>query len=203
MSTIHAGQAPSEVLLQPLGIDQSRGKQGMLLLICTEASLFVVLFFAYFFLSFGDLRWLHETPPKLVYAFIMLGVLVVSSFVLHWGAKQVDAGRFAQGRAALSATIALGLGFVAVSLFDYRDHLTYLTPQTNAYGSIFYLITSVHLLHLIAGLCMLTYVLALPRVGSTNRPPHRAYSDATSYWHFVTIVWVFTVGILYVMPNVR
>ena len=56
MSTIHADQAPVEVLLQPLQIDQARGRQGMLLLIATEASLFVVLFFAYFFLSDGDWR---------------------------------------------------------------------------------------------------------------------------------------------------
>jgi heme/copper-type cytochrome/quinol oxidase subunit 3 len=50
---------------------------------------------------------------------------------------------------------------------------------------------------------MLAYVLILPRVGRTDRPPHRAYSDVATYWHFVDGVWVFIVGLLYVLPNIR
>jgi len=203
MSTIHAGQAPLEVVLQPLGVDQARGRQGMLLLIATEASLFVVLFFAYFFLSNGDWRWLREGPPKLTYALVMLVVLLGSSAVLRSGEKQVEAGRFAEGRTAMGFTILLGLGFLVLSVFEYREHLKHLTPQMNSYGSIFYTITSFHLLHLIGGMLMLAYVLLLPRIGRTDRPPHWAYSDAASYWHFVDVVWIFIVGVLYVLPNLR
>jgi cytochrome c oxidase subunit III len=203
MSTIHAGQAPVEILLQPLGIDQARGRQGMLLLIATEASLFVVLFFAYFFLSNGDWRWLQQEPPQITYALVMLAVLLGSSAVLRWGEKQVEAGRFAEARTAMGFTILLGFGFLVLSAFEYRGHLKHLTPQMNSYGSIFYTITSFHVLHLIGGMLMLSYVLLLPRIGRTNRPPHRAYSDAASYWHFVDIVWVFIVGILYILPNLR
>jgi heme/copper-type cytochrome/quinol oxidase subunit 3 len=203
VSTIHIGEAPREIHLQPLGIDQSRGKQGMLLLIASETSLFIVLFFAYFFLSGGDWRWLREPPPAMTYAFIMLGVLLSSSVVLRWGEKQVDAGHFGRGRAALAVTILLGIVFLGLSVAEYRDHLRELTPWMNAHGSIFYTITSFHLLHVMAGLCMLAYVSLLPRVGDTSRPPHRAYADAGAYWHFVDVVWIFIVGILYVVPNLR
>lgn len=203
MSTVFTGEAPTEVVLQPLGFDQARGKQGIRLFIASEAFLFLMLFFAYFFLSFGDWRWLNQEPPKLTYAVVMLVVLIASSLVLFWGEKSVEAGRFQAGRRALAGTIVLGLVFLALSAFEYKEHLKHLTPQMNAYGSIFYTITTFHVAHLILGLLMLGYVLILPRVGLTDRPPHRPYSDVASYWHFVDIVWIFIVGLLYVLPNIR
>ena len=86
---------------------------------------------------------------------------------------------------------------------EYHKHLKHLTPQMNAYGSTFYTITTFHVAHVILGLLMLGYVLILPQVGRTDRPPHRAYSDAALYWHFVDVVWVFVVALLYVLPNLR
>lgn len=203
MSTVLENLAPTEVELRPLEIDQKRGQQGMWLFIGSEAFLFIMLFFAYFFLSFGDWRWLREEPPKLHYALPMLAVLLSSSVILRWGEKQVDRERFRPGRIALAVTILLGFVFLALSALDYAEHLEHVTPQANAYGSIFYTITSFHVAHLIVGLLMLCFVLVLPRVGRTNRPPHRAYHDAAMYWHFVDTVWVFIVGLLYVLPNIR
>jgi cytochrome c oxidase subunit 3 len=203
MSTVHIEDAPTEAVLQPLGIDQARGKQAIRLFIGSEIFLFIMLFFAYFFLSNGDWRWTRYEPPKLTLAIVMLAVLLASSVILRWGEKRVDEGSFALGRAALGVTILLGLGFLVISGFEYHDHLKHLTPQMNAYGSTFYTITTFHIAHLVLGLLMLGYVLVLPEVGRTDRPPHRAYSDAALYWHFVDFVWVFIVGLLYVLPNIR
>lgn len=203
MSTVHIGEAPPQVLRQPLEMDQRRGRQGMLLFIGTEAALFVMLFFSYFFLAHNDWRWISEQPPKVALAITMLVVLLVSSGVLRWGEMRIQAGEFARGRAALLVTIVLGLGFLVIQSFEYMNELAIHTPKTDAYSSIFYTITTFHAAHLILGLLMLIYVLTLPRVGLTDRPPHRAYSDAALYWHFVDLVWIFIVGIVYVLPNIR
>ena len=50
---------------------------------------------------------------------------------------------------------------------------------------------------------MLIYVLVLPRVHGSDRPPHRALSNASRYWHFVDLVWVFIVALLYIVPNIQ
>ncbi len=146
---------------------------------------------------------MREEPPKFTLALIMLAVLLSSSVVLRWGEKRVEEGRFAQGRAALAGTILLGLAFLTISGFEYYDHLKHLTPRMNAYGSIFYTITTFHVAHVILGISMLIYISILPQVGRTDRPPHRAYSDVASYWHFVDVVWIFIVGLLYILPNIR
>ncbi len=206
MSTISLDRLPPEVLEHPpivATLDDRRGTAGMWLFIVTEGALFVMLFFSYFYLAEGGWRWPMEEPPKLKLAILMLIVLWISSGVLYWGEKQIEARRYWQGRAALITTIALGLGFLVIQAFEYMDHLKTLTPRTNVYGSVFYTITTFHAAHLIMGLLMLAYVLALPRVEPADRPPHRPYHNAALYWHFVDFVWVWIVIFLYIGPNTR
>lgn len=185
-----------------LQVDEGRGTFGMALFIATEAMLFVVLFFTYFYLETGHHRWSVEDPPKLHYSLLMLAVLLISSVILHWGENQVKSERFSSGRTALIGTIVLGFVFLLLSYFEYSEHLEHLTPWSNSYGSIFYMITSLHVLHLTLGLLMLFWVLFLPRWGPAQHTPYRPYHNASMYWHFVDTVWVFIIAILYVAPNV-
>lgn len=184
-------------------LDKSRGEWAMWLTIATEGSLFVCLFASYFYLANNKNRWAIDHPPKLHYALIMLAVLLSSSFVLHWGESQLKKQRYVAARVGLGITILMGLGFLALSAFEYMEHWKDLTPDSNSYGSIFYTIVSFHAAHVIMGLLMLSYTLTLPRYSPTSRSPYRPYHVAGLYWHFVDIVWVFVVAFLYVMPNVR
>jgi len=184
-------------------LDTERGRLGMLMFIATEAVLFVLLFFSYYYLSRGDWSWKLEEPPKLRLALPMLAILLTSSFVLYWGEKHVKAGEYKRGLRGMWITVVLGVVFLVMQFFEYADHLKTLTPRMNAYGSLFYTITSFHGAHLILGLLMMGYVLLLPRIGPSLQPPHRPYETASLYWHFVDVVWVFIVGLLYVVPNLR
>lgn len=184
-------------------LDDTRGEFATWLFIASEAMLFVLLFFAYYYTARGGARWLVEEPPSLRFALPMLGILLLSSAVLFYGEQQVKKMRHSRAMHALGVTILLGCVFLGLSYFDYRSHLQHLWPTSNAYGSIHYTITSVHLAHLTLGLFMLVFVLALPRVEPADRPPHKPYRCAALYWHFVDTVWVFIVTLLYVVPHFR
>jgi cytochrome c oxidase subunit III len=184
-------------------LDDNRGTWGIALTIATEGTLFVCLFASYFFLENNKDRWAIDHPPKELYAFIMLAILVSSSFVLHWGERQVKRQRYGAARIALGITILMGLVFLAIQSVEYLDHWKDLTPYSDSYGSIFYTITTFHAAHVIVGLLILIYTLILPRYSPALRSPYRPYHVAALYWHFVDIVWVFVVGLLYVMPNLR
>lgn len=184
-------------------LDDNRGTWGILVTIATEAMLFVCLFGAYFWLENNKDRWAIDEPPKLHYALMMLAVLVSSSFVLHFGEKQLKKQNYVAARILLGTTILMGFGFLALQSFEYREHWHTLTPYSDSYGSIFYTITSFHGAHVIVGLIILTYTLFLPRYSPALRSPYRPYHVASLYWHFVDIVWIVIVGLLYVMPNVR
>ena len=183
-------------------IDDRRGTFGMWLFIATEAMLFVMLFMAYFYIANGNDRWKNEEAPKLHYSLPMLGVLLSSSVVLHWGEKKAKKMEYGRARAGLIGTIALGILFLGLSYLDYSEHLLHLTPQTNSYGSIFYTITSLHVAHVITGLLMMSWLLLLaPHWEPAQYTPHRPYHNVSMYWHFVDTVWVFIIAILYVSPH--
>ncbi len=185
--------------LDDLPMDDERGTMGMWLAITNEALLFVSLFFAYYYVGHNHVRWPAE-PPKLPLAFILLAVLVSSSIVLHLGEHMLKKGDQALARTLLGGTIALGVVFLVIQGFEYRNHLRELKPTTNAYGSIFYVITSIHALHVVVGLIMLLFVAFLPSF-RPRRSPHRPLHNVSLYWHFVDVVWLFIVGLLYVVPH--
>lgn len=74
-------------------------------------------------------------------------------------------------------------------------------PFTDSYGSIFYTIVSFHAAHVTVGLLMFCYLGILPNYGPTKLPPHRPYRVVALYWHFVDVVWIFVVVLLYLVPN--
>lgn len=184
-------------------IDTERGSSAMKLMITNEAMLFVVLFFGYFFLSNGDPRWLSHEPPKLHKAIPMLAILLLSSVVLYFGERASKLKNDLVARVCIVITILFGLGFLTLQVFEYQEHLKEMTPWSDAHGSMFYTITSLHGLHVMAGLLILLYVLFLPELEAEEESPHKALHNAGMYWHFVDTVWVVIVGLMYVLPNIR
>ncbi len=186
-------------LIRDLPPDKSRGSWAMALTIVTEALLFVSFFFAYFYVGRLEQYW-PTHPPKLKLALILLAILLTSSLTIYAAEHLVKKGAHLAARALLISTILLGAAFVVVQVFEYLDHLKELTPRSNAYGSLFYVITSLHGLHVAAGLLMLIFVACLPELDPPDSP-HRPLHNAALYWHFVDVVWVFVVGLLYVLPH--
>jgi heme/copper-type cytochrome/quinol oxidase subunit 3 len=184
-------------------IDDRRGTWAMAMFIATEATLFVMLFFTYYYLGHVSRGPWPPEPPKLTLPLAMLAVLVISSVVLHAGELAEKSGRMMRARLAVVSTVLLGLTFLVLQTLEYREHLQTLKPTTNAYGSIFYTLTSFHAAHVVLGLLMLAYVLVLPDIGPGERPPHRPLHNASIYWHFVDLVWVVIVALIYIAPNLQ
>lgn len=194
---------PPKTKLSTLPIDQVRGIWGVWWLIGTEAMLFACMFGAYYYLGNNKDRWAIQSPPSLVYPFVLLAILLSSSAVLHWGEKRVIEERFRIARIALWVAVALGLLFLALQGLEYLSDWKDLTPDSSTYGSIFYTITTLHAAHVIVGVLMLMYVGVQPHYRDTERTPHRPYQVAARYWHFVDFVWVFIVLLLFVVPTIQ
>jgi len=191
-------RGPLAPRIDQLPEDEQRGTLAMKLVIVTEALLFVCLFFSYFYVGHRHPRW-PSHPPELPLALVLLGLLLASSVVLHVGERQLQRGAAGRARLALVGTIGLGLAFAVVQVMEYRHHLRTLQPRSDAYGSLFYVITTFHALHVAAGLLMLLFVACLPTL-RPPRSPRRPLHNVALYWHFVDVVWIVVVALLYVLP---
>jgi heme/copper-type cytochrome/quinol oxidase subunit 3 len=193
--------AAAQVSILDLPIDARRGTRAVAWFILTEASLFVVLFFGYFYLGSMNAHWPMDAPPKRLLASIMVVVLLISSGVVTYSERLARAGRVSEARRALLLTILMGVSFLVLQFFEYRNHLKDLRPTEDAYGSIFYTITTFHGAHLVVGLGMLIFALAVPDLEGKLKLPHRPLHNAAVYWHFVDAVWIVVVALLYYLPH--
>ena len=178
--------------------DEQRWTLGMTLAIVTEALLFVCLFFAYYYVGHRHPHW-PAHPPEIGLALVLLAILLVSSATLHEAEQQLKRAAHRAARGCLVVTIVLGFAFAVLQVLEYRNHLQTLQPRTNAYGSLFYVITTFHALHVAAGLLMLIFVACLPTL-QPPKAPRRPLHNVALYWHFVDAVWVLVVVLLYVVP---
>ena len=75
-----------------------------------------------------------------------------------------------------------------------------LTISSNAYGSVFYLATGFHALHVTGGLIAFVFVLA--RTYMARKFTHEQAVSAivvSYYWHFVDVVWIGLFAVIYII----
>jgi hypothetical protein len=94
-------------------IDYQRGSHAMVMFIITEAMLFLMFFFAYYYLAHDAPKWPTELP-KLTKAFIMLAILLASSGVLYVGEEASKKGEFGRAKLWTLLTVIMGLVFLGV-----------------------------------------------------------------------------------------
>jgi heme/copper-type cytochrome/quinol oxidase subunit 3 len=128
-------------------------------------------------------------------------LLVSSSVVLFLAERARGHGRRTAYRVGVLVTIALGVGFLALQVIEYRHKLPTMPPRSGAYASTFYLITGFHGSHVAMGLLILSWTwLADVRERLVGDPPV-AVKNASLYWHFVDGVWLVILTCLYLSPR--
>ncbi len=176
------------------------GQWGMLLLIVTEASLFAYLLFSYFYLAARSATpWPPGGPPELTIALPNTGLLLASSVALWWAERNLDRGQLQRSWLGLTATIILGASFLALQGVEYSKQT--FTPASHAYGSVFFIVTGLHGTHVLVGLFVLGFVLAMALRGQLDRTHRHYLHNAALYWHFVDAVWIAVFTSLYLSPR--
>src|SRR6476469_7592310 len=89
-------------------------------------------------------------------------------------------------------TYVFGATFAAGQVYEYAHLISQgVALSADSYGSIFYLATGVHGLHVTGGL--LAFLLIIGRTSTTRRYTHAQATGAivtSYYWHFVDVVWI-------------
>src|SRR5262249_9751353 len=131
----------------------------------------------------------------------MTGALVSSSAVLVYAESGLSSGPRIRYRVGVIVTVALGVAFLVLQSFEYRDKLARLHPADNAYGSLFFTITGLHGAHVAFGLLFLLWAWLGELRGRTPLPRSRGIMNASLYWHFVDGVWIVILTSLYLSPR--
>ncbi|HEX7369419.1 MAG TPA: cytochrome c oxidase subunit 3 [Rhodanobacteraceae bacterium] len=187
----------------PVGLAarRSSGWWGMLALIATEASLFAYLIFAYFYLQSQHAQnWPPSGLPPLRYSIPTTVALLVSVGTMWWAEYSVRTARRAMLLAALLITMLLGVAYVVLQFLDWQ--IEPFLVNADAYSSLFYSLTALHVLHAIVGIFILIGMFMWTLMGYITPRRYSAISVAAMYWYFLVLVWVAIFITLYMLPYI-
>jgi cytochrome c oxidase subunit 3 len=147
------------------------------------------------FVREGSLDWGHLVLPSILYLNTL--VLLLSSGTFELARRQMTAAADGKiqssepGKVWMLVTLALGLGFCRGQYTAWQSlqaHGVYLA--TNPNSSFFYVLTFVHVLHVLGGIAAFGYLLfkTALRGGSVRRS---FLENAAVYWHFMGVLWVY------------
>jgi cytochrome c oxidase subunit 3 len=171
---------------------------GVVVWLSSELMFFAGLFAAYFTLRASTEIWpAAGVELSTLRAGLATLVLIASSGTMHLAVKHAEAGDRVGAVRMLCVTAGLGLVFIANQAYEYSTATFHV--DSNAYGSIFYLLTGFHGLHVIGGIVFMLVVAAVIGGDSSRAPAGSITSVCAYYWHFVDVVWIALFLIVYVL----
>lgn len=127
-------------------------------------------------------------------------LLVASSIVLEFAHLALKKEQRQKFNILLGITLALGFGFVYLQYLEYHeayaDYGLYL--NSGIYGATFFMLTGFHGFHVIMGAGMLSVqFIRSVRGRHFTKEDHFGFEASSWYWHFVDVVWIFLVFVVY------
>jgi cytochrome c oxidase subunit III len=199
-------QATTEVVPRPTASRPNLVSVGTIIWLSSELMFFAALFAMYFTIRSVD-KGLGQPWPQahldLTLASINTTVLLLSSVTCQLGVFAVERGQirrtgsvFNMARWGLREwyvlSFLMGLYFVLGQGYEYlaliRDGVTL---QSSNYGSVFFLTTGFHGLHVTGGLFAFIFLLARTYAAKRFTQEQQVSAIVVSYyWHFVDVVWI-------------
>jgi cytochrome c oxidase subunit III len=176
---------------------------GTIVWLASELMFFAALFAMYFTMRAVNQDVWSEYTEKLNVPFAAVNtfILVASSFTCQMGVFAAERGDVHKLRRWFMITFIMGSVFVAGQITEYAQLVNEgVTWSTSAYGSVFYLTTGFHGLHVTGGLIAFLFVLG--RTFASRRFTHRQATSAivvSYYWHFVDVVWIALFTMIYLI----
>jgi cytochrome c oxidase subunit III len=175
---------------------------GTIVWLSSELMFFAALFAMYFSIRAAQPElWAEHTEVlNLAYATPFTLILVASSFTCQLGVFAAEKGDVYRLRRWFAITFVMGLIFVLGQANEYRE-LVHEGVKINAdgYGSVFYLTTGFHGLHVIGGLIAFIFMMIRSTMGRFTPAQATSAIVVSYYWHFVDVVWIALFAMIYLI----
>ena len=187
---------------------------GTIIWLSSELMFFAALFASYFTIRAvsPELWALNTDKLNVPFATANTTILVLSSLTCQMGVFAAERGQVGRTGSLLQVkgwglrewfilTYVMGAIFVGGQAVEYVELVAHgVTIQDSAYGTMFYLTTGFHGLHVIGGLIAFLFVLG--RTFLARKFTHEQAVSAivvSYYWHFVDVVWIGLFATIYLV----
>jgi nitric oxide reductase NorE protein len=164
-----------------------------------------LLFFAAYFVIFMVYRAQEKTQflasqqhLSLLTGALNTLVLLASSRFVALGVQATRGGDHRRASRMILSGALCGVAFVVIKGFEWSSEISRgFTLPHNDFFMFYYMLTGVHLFHVLLGLVVLGIMLRELR--ATDRPRTWLVESGAIYWHMVDLLWVAIFALLYLM----
>ncbi len=214
MPPVASAVAMSDPPVTPAIDRPSRTAVGTIVWLSSELMFFAALFAIYYTLrATSPELWADRSELlNIPFASVNTTILVLSSVTCQLGVLRAERGQVGRVGGILNVggwglrewfvvTYIMGAVFIGGQVYEYAElYREGLTLSSDPYGSIFYMATGIHGMHVTGGLIAFLFVLG--RTFMARRFTHEQATSAivvSYYWHFVDVVWIGLFFTIYVI----
>jgi heme/copper-type cytochrome/quinol oxidase subunit 3 len=166
---------------------------GIWLFLASEVMLFGALFSSYALLRISAASW----PVGREVLDVVLGAINTVVLLLMTAVAWRARARTDRARVLLGVSSAFALAFLAVKGVEYSGEISRgLVPSVGTFLALYFTLTGLHALHVVAGLAANVWVMAGTSRVSAAMTSGRVRA-LSLYWAFVDVVWVIIFILMY------
>ena len=169
-----------------------KAKMGMLYWAMASMTIFFGAFCSYYLVMMGNGNWLKFELPDIF--FISSITIILSSLALIYAHQSVKKNNFKGIKTGVVISFLLGLIFCYLQVdgwkWLYSQNIVFGGKYANVSGSIMYVITFLHFLHVLFGLIALLWTGINSFRNKYSAESHLGLSLAIAFWHFLDILWI-------------
>ena len=226
-ASAEAAHHPSVLAHHFEDLEQQRGaaRLGMWLFLATEVMFFGGVFGAYtaYRIWYPEAFAAGSSRLNVLIAGINSILLLTSSLTITLAIHAAHAGERKRTQWCLALTVILGLAFLGFKAVEYtQDYFEGLVPGTAAFYAhvapeleaegvnpaqvqlflmFYYSMTGLHVVHMLVGIGVVVWLWLLAYRGVITSERYPMIEISSLYWHFVDMVWIFLVPLLYLAGN--
>lgn len=192
--------------------DYTGAKLGMWLFLFTEILLFGGLFLLYSVYRSVHSAEFHEASAEMSVAVgaVNTVILLTSSLTMALSISAIRIGRKMRSVILQSATILLGAVFLVNKFFEWREHIRHgMYPDSaellamghgkTLYFGLYYVMTGIHGLHVVAGMAVIAATLVLTAKKRITSGDYIKLENTGLFWHLVDIIWIYLFPLFYLI----
>jgi len=177
----------------------AKAKKQLLLWSMASVCIFFGGFVSYYLVMMGNGNWMVFQLPDLF--LISTAVIIASSITMGFAQNSVKHDHFSKVTLGLALSLILGLTFTLCQILAWKqlfaEGVVFAGKNSNISGSILYVITVLHFLHLVAGLMAITVSLFRSFKNRYTKEKYLGLTLTAFFWHFLDILWVVLFLFLY------
>ena len=170
-------------------------------LMAIESTVFALAIVIYFYLRSHVERWpLTTPPPELLWGTLNTAVLLVSAWPNHLAKRAAE--RLDRHGVQVWLSVCLAFGLVFLVLRGFELGALNVRWDTDAYGSIVWMLMALHTTHLVTDTWDTTVLDVLFFTGPLEGKRYVDVSENALYWYFVIASWLPIYAVVYLAPRV-